>query len=230
MHTTYDDHDSLTVTDDAGMWRATVTPADYADAPDGDGYGYVLRRTWSDAYGYTWTVVHADGDGFHAASQLADRLATAWSHDGLTRGDDDAVERALTRASVDWHDFRSHVDRSGDDYVIVVTADHMRAWGRDPDDDDADQVAHGAAYDWRAWLDGEVYDVTITRRVVPDRCDVRAAWFTGVAVCMSCAADCDCYGCTHETDRWELVTSIGGLYGAEWAEEAAREELANYAD
>lgn len=186
-----------------GRRRIVVEPDHDAQMPDGDVYGYVMRRFW-ESNRYVWrceSAPHGDTSG----GALAERMTTA-ENNAATYGDQlkgacDAVERAMMRAgAVDWHDLRSYVDRSGDEWRVVVTRGHLAEWG--VSEDDVDQPAKASAADWQAWLDGEVYGVAL---------EELTTWTTNTV-----AGE-------RTRDEWETVESVWGFYGADYVKAAAVE-------
>ena len=184
-------------TSDDGRRRIVIEHEDWADMPDGDAYGYVMRREWIGGR-YVWTCESAPY-GDTGGPALAARMTQARNYDA---GDgDDAETRAMMRAgAVDWHDFRAN-DQSGDEWRVVVTRDHLAMWGLS--EDDADNPARESAHDWQSWLDGDVYFAAL---------EELATWTTNTI------------GGARTRDEWEIVDSIGGVYGTEWAERVALEQ------
>lgn len=186
-----------------GRRRIIVEPDHDAGMPDGDAYGYVMRRTY-DGGRYVWQCENQP-DGDTGGPALATRMTTA-GNNADTYGDQlkgacDAVERAMMRAgAVDWHDFRSYVDRSGDDWRVIVTREHLTAWGLD--EEDADHPARDAAADWQAWLDGEVYGVIL---------EELTTWTSNTIAG------------PRTRDEWESIESVWGFYGSDYAKEAGLE-------
>lgn len=145
-------------TSETGHRRIVVETDPEAPMPDGDVYGYVMRRYW-EGERYVWrceSQPYGDTGGVALAARMTTADNNAETFGDQLKGACDAVERAMLRAgALDWYDFRSYVDRSGDDWRLIVTRGHLEAWGLD--EADADSPARAAAVDWEAWLDGEVY-------------------------------------------------------------------------
>lgn len=185
-----------------GRRRIVIEHEDWADMPDGDVYGYVMRREWVGGR-YVWTCESApygDTGGPTLAARMTRARNYAETYDGADG--DDAETRAMMRAgAIDWHDFRSYVDQSGDDWRIIITRDHLAMWGLS--ENDADNPARESAHDWQSWLDGDVYFAAL---------EELATWTTNTI------------GGLRTRDEWEIVESIGGLYGADWAKRVALEE------
>lgn len=203
------------VIDSTDTHRVTVSPAEYAEEPDGDCYPTILRRDYSESAGwYVYAVVHAayvpgvsDTARGRIAAELSDRLTAAEyaAHEYGGRDEWEAAETVLVRSgAVDWHTFTSNWDRSGSDYLAVTF------------DDEPDWTAEKGSSDWQAWLDGSVYDVAVEVKSVgtvhPD-----AVFYVG----------------SETFEAWHPVETDYGygalIYGRDAAEQYAAELFAPYA-
>lgn len=189
-----------------GDFRAVIERAAYQDPPEDDAGPIVLRRDYDERRGwYRYAVVSAPGatitvrgygwDGRLLAVHIAERLTDAeWAaHDYGGRSESDAAETALLRAG------------AADWHTMTACGDRSAteylAVTFEPD-----SSAKEWAAEWQAWLDGDVYDVAVQARSV-GTVHPSAVFYVGA-----------------ETfERWDDVQRIGGYYGREWAEQAARE-------
>lgn len=200
----------------AGDLRVSLERETYAEEPDEEGQGFVFRlgERRSDRV----ELVHHDYEEKADGDAMADALRSALDHYSSRGIDWDMVERYL-RA---WHDVvsfdRDELDRSGPTYVFVATRSQARTWGLDPESEDksysdgesqADIVrgsAAGTLATWRQWAEGDVWSYTIERRHV---------WT-------------DAEG--EQLETWDVVDSLSGMYGRDYAEGEARAALASAAE
>ena len=209
MSDTYTD-----VVEERGEYRAVITIDTSPDKPEND-FGCPVLRVESSGYG--GGLVTSTGYGSHSAKQ-----------DGIPAGGIDALQHFVS--SHGWSDgidiFGRYLAifhggsikrRSGqqwDDptYVAYVTERMVRdAWGF------TGPVPAAELDEWAAYCEGEVYFVTVQRRLIrrtefvtfDDRHPVEA----------------------FETEEWwdEPDSTVGGYYGEQWAREAALEALDEYA-
>ena len=184
------------ITTPHGTFRAVVTLDTHPDKPVFD-YGDPVYRATAGAGGYELTDLKYGGDrgagldirevwdrlymlrGVHHAAELVDRYLRIF-HDGA--------------AELMW----STTDRSGDPYLVWATRatrEHHGATG-----DAADPRVHRPeAPEWQAFIDGEVYSISMDRGEHDEDGDV--SW-------------------TEVEDM-----AVSGFYGERWAKEAAEEAL-----
>ena len=196
--------------------RVTIDSLYYADEPDGDGYGYVFRVDHSRTRVQV-RLEHADSGDEATGADIADRLEQLLAHqeDGP---DWQAVEtwarRRLCAVSFDQVDpYDAHVT-----YLFIVTVDQARAWGCARED--WPTLTSSASHDWRAYIEGDVWQVTIQDRIPRATCSLSASG----ARCLKCADDCDCTVCHYDAAEltWEDVDYSSTIYGYEYAQQEAR--------
>lgn len=185
-------------------YRATITVDGCPEAPDGDFFGTVYYGERGD--------FRRVGAPYKSPDDFADTLDAAWSHYQDMR----LIERYLRI----WHGVRGfdYFDTQSGKYVNIVTDYDLKVWGWDLDPAQwpvvdgvrsTDPAEHNLD-EWQAYSDGDVYFVTVQKRVT---------WTT---------EDED----FEDREDWEDIDDsvVGGYYGEKWAREAAIEALGHYAD
>jgi hypothetical protein len=198
------------VVETRGDYRAVIIQDEDAYEPDYDGQAVVLRFD----YRNEWNVDNLNGmsEGDDMARALKTFMDTYSSRKGWP------VFERYARIFHGTRDIRKfHYSYSPDsaEYVALDSLAMRQEWGLEEDSEYAATGAEGTASDWQAYIDGDVYGIAVQRK---------RSYST-----VTTYSD----GSTEETSgvEWETVedSEVWGHYGKEWAEQAAREALNDYA-
>lgn len=201
------DYKTATVTDEKfPNYRVTLQRDEYPEAPDWDFQAAVIRVEGS--YGRN-DVEGQNSEGRDFEDALRHFVVTYGMSDGLT-----IFERFVTifHDATDVRRIHGSYNRDYVEYVVFATRAMLEKWGCA--EEYGPEAAKGTADDWQSYLDGEVYVLTVERREQAHT--VRT--FEGETV-----AD-------EEDEVWTDLDTVGGYYGDEYAEQAAREMLTQYAE
>lgn len=206
--------DYTDVIEERGEYRATITIDTRPDRPEND-FGYPVLRVESSGYG--GGLVTSTGYGSHSAKQdgIPDGGIDALQHFVSNHGWSDGIDifgrylaifhgGSIKRWSgQQWHD---------PTYVAYVTERMVRdAWGF------TGPVPAAELDEWTAYCEGEVYFVTVQRRLLK-----RTEYVT--------LDDHHPVEATEAEEWFDVDDSIvGGYYGEKYAREAALEALEAYA-
>lgn len=187
-----------------GNFRAVIHIDEMPSQPDGDFFGTVY---YGDRGRFTRQAAP-----YKSPDDFSDTLDMAWER----YQDMELVERYLRIC----HGVRGfdYFDTQEGKYVNVVTDYDLTMWGWDLDPEgwpvvDGVRLTDPAANnldEWKAYAEGDVWYRTVEKRVT---------WHTD---------DAD----FEDREEWEAIddSALHGLYGQEWAEESAREGLAEYTE
>jgi hypothetical protein len=154
-------------------------------------------------------VVSLDGNQYDApAGADADSVRRAWSYyqtdaSGIGHWRD---EYALTERYLRiWHGAShfEYVSSCDGSWIVFDSAERREAWGCDPEH--VPSNVNGTASEWRACVESDVYGIVVER------------FRTGHTVWND--------GTEDDPEEWAVIESVWGFYGAEYAQQAARELL-----
>jgi hypothetical protein len=198
------------VVETRGDYRAVIVREDYSSEPDYDGQAVVLRFDYRNG----WDVDNLNGmsEGDDMAKALKAFMDTFSSRKGWP------VFERYARIFHGTRDIRKfHYSYAPDsvEYVALDSFAMRQAWGLEEDSEYADSFAEGTANDWQAYIDGDVYGIAIQQK----------RSFSTVTTYSD--------GSTDETtgEEWDTLedSEMWGHYGKDWAEQAAREALNDFA-
>lgn len=187
-------------TTEDGRFRVVLEQDTDSGVPEGGSAGHVYRCERG-----TVDLLGTDYDTDREAGSIRHAMVDALSRFGR---DWDLVTRYLRM----WHDVVAldYLSRDYGEIVGIVTRDLAESWGCDVD------TVTPELTEWEAWADGDVYGYVIEERVA-----LSGHTSTG-------------RGYRLERECWETVdyddSALWGLYGREYAEEAAREAWGHFLD
>jgi hypothetical protein len=148
-------------------------------------------------------VVSLDGGHYDApAGADPDSVRRAWDY---FRYDYDRTERYLRI----WHGathFEYVTTRDGS-WIVYDSTERRAFWGSA---EYASSNVKATADEWRAYVEGDVYGIVIERHRTG-----HTVWDDGTE---------------DDPEEWTMINSIWGYYGAEYAEQAARELLTEHSE
>lgn len=193
-----------------GVYRAVLTHDDYAHEPDYECGCPVIEQP--DRWGASWDLRIGQDSARHDGLEhdITDYLERATERTGSRSDAIDLVDRWLrTFHGGSMVEVASTVHQGGPYYVTYDTRAMREHWGQTGE---TLETSDPSSPDWQAYIDGEVYLVSIEQATF----------------------DLDDDGTVLDT-IWDVADHpdagpVGGHYGEDWAEEAAAEMLGYVVD